>query len=165
MAGHFLSQLSDMKLTLISYEHWLVIVIWFWSSKLLFNSVGFQGRQVLTETRAGSAHLFLSGLMTVPVSQASRLPVFTELELDCTIGNLISQITNLWLVFLYADTQLDLGAVLVFSSLGISRSSTVIMAYLMHSFQFSLKVHHCRPSHRYWLDLQFIFAPEASLLW
>lgn len=39
----------------------------------------------------------------------------------------------------FIDTQLDLGAVLVFSSLGISRSSTVIMAYLMHSFQFSLK--------------------------
>ncbi|XP_048823266.1 serine/threonine/tyrosine-interacting-like protein 1 [Lagopus muta] len=39
----------------------------------------------------------------------------------------------------FIDTQLDLGAVLVFSSLGISRSSTVTMAYLMHSFQFSLK--------------------------
>ncbi|XP_072209388.1 serine/threonine/tyrosine-interacting-like protein 1 [Excalfactoria chinensis] len=39
----------------------------------------------------------------------------------------------------FIDAQLDLGAVLVFSSLGISRSSTIIMAYLMHSFQFSLK--------------------------
>ncbi|NXJ11769.1 STYL1 protein, partial [Odontophorus gujanensis] len=39
----------------------------------------------------------------------------------------------------FIDTQLDLGAVLVFSSLGISRSSTVTVAYLMHSFQFSLK--------------------------
>ncbi|NXK48776.1 STYL1 protein, partial [Chauna torquata] len=39
----------------------------------------------------------------------------------------------------FIDAQLDLGAVLVFSSLGISRSSTVTMAYLMHSFQFSLK--------------------------
>ncbi|XP_021271058.1 serine/threonine/tyrosine-interacting-like protein 1 isoform X2 [Numida meleagris] len=39
----------------------------------------------------------------------------------------------------FLHTQLDLGAVLVFSSLGISRSSTVTMAYLMHSFQFSLK--------------------------
>ncbi|XP_015736219.1 serine/threonine/tyrosine-interacting-like protein 1 isoform X2 [Coturnix japonica] len=39
----------------------------------------------------------------------------------------------------FIDAQLDLGAVLVFSSLGISRSSTAIMAYLMHSLQFSLK--------------------------
>ncbi|KFQ57909.1 Serine/threonine/tyrosine-interacting-like 1, partial [Pelecanus crispus] len=33
----------------------------------------------------------------------------------------------------FIDAQLDCGAVLVFSSLGISRSSTVTMAYLMHS--------------------------------
>ncbi|XP_053940655.1 serine/threonine/tyrosine-interacting-like protein 1 [Cuculus canorus] len=39
----------------------------------------------------------------------------------------------------FIDAQLDSGAVLVFSSLGISRSSTVTMAYLMHSCQFSLK--------------------------
>ncbi|NXI99076.1 STYL1 protein, partial [Psophia crepitans] len=39
----------------------------------------------------------------------------------------------------FIDTQLDHGAVLVFSSLGLSRSSTVTMAYLMHSCQFSLK--------------------------
>ncbi|KFM01561.1 Serine/threonine/tyrosine-interacting-like 1, partial [Aptenodytes forsteri] len=39
----------------------------------------------------------------------------------------------------FIDAQLDRGAVLVFSSLGISRSSTVTMAYLMHSCQFSLK--------------------------
>ncbi|NXQ97485.1 STYL1 protein, partial [Sagittarius serpentarius] len=39
----------------------------------------------------------------------------------------------------FIDAQLDHGAVLVFSSLGISRSSTVTMAYLMHSCQFSLK--------------------------
>ncbi|NXP48353.1 STYL1 protein, partial [Heliornis fulica] len=39
----------------------------------------------------------------------------------------------------FIDTQLDHGAVLVFSSLGISRSSTVTMAYLMRSCQFSLK--------------------------
>ncbi|NWR64017.1 STYL1 protein, partial [Bucorvus abyssinicus] len=39
----------------------------------------------------------------------------------------------------FIDAQLDGGAVLVFSSLGISRSSAVIMAYLMHSCQFSLK--------------------------
>ncbi|KAM9257382.1 LOW QUALITY PROTEIN: serine/threonine/tyrosine-interacting-like protein 1 [Cariama cristata] len=39
----------------------------------------------------------------------------------------------------FIDAQLDCGAVLVFSSLGISRSSTVTMAYLMHSCQFSLK--------------------------
>ncbi|NXW49607.1 STYL1 protein, partial [Nyctiprogne leucopyga] len=39
----------------------------------------------------------------------------------------------------FIDIQLDDGAVLVFSSLGISRSSTVTMAYLMHLYQFSLK--------------------------
>ncbi|KFZ50777.1 Serine/threonine/tyrosine-interacting-like 1, partial [Podiceps cristatus] len=39
----------------------------------------------------------------------------------------------------FIDAQLDHGAVLVFSSLGISRSSTVTMAYLIHSCQFSLK--------------------------
>ncbi|KAM6315535.1 serine/threonine/tyrosine-interacting-like protein 1 [Podargus strigoides] len=39
----------------------------------------------------------------------------------------------------FIDTQLHQGAVLVFSSQGISRSSTVTMAYLMHSCQFSLK--------------------------
>ncbi|XP_054064543.1 serine/threonine/tyrosine-interacting-like protein 1 isoform X3 [Rissa tridactyla] len=39
----------------------------------------------------------------------------------------------------FIDAQLDRGAVLVFSSLGISRSSTVTIAYLMHSCQFSLK--------------------------
>ncbi|NWH57719.1 STYL1 protein, partial [Geococcyx californianus] len=39
----------------------------------------------------------------------------------------------------FIDTQLNDGVVLVFSSLGISRSSTVTMAYLMRSCQFSLK--------------------------
>ncbi|XP_005525896.1 PREDICTED: serine/threonine/tyrosine-interacting-like protein 1 [Pseudopodoces humilis] len=39
----------------------------------------------------------------------------------------------------FIDTQLDVGAVLVFSSLGISRSSTATMAYLMHSCRFSLQ--------------------------
>ncbi|XP_010021160.1 PREDICTED: serine/threonine/tyrosine-interacting-like protein 1, partial [Nestor notabilis] len=39
----------------------------------------------------------------------------------------------------FIDAQLDHGAVLVFSSLGISRSSTGIMAYLIHSCLFSLK--------------------------
>ncbi|XP_025962930.1 serine/threonine/tyrosine-interacting-like protein 1 [Dromaius novaehollandiae] len=39
----------------------------------------------------------------------------------------------------FIDAQLNYGAVLVFSSLGISRSSTVAMAYLMHSSQLSLK--------------------------
>ncbi|KFZ46640.1 Serine/threonine/tyrosine-interacting-like 1, partial [Antrostomus carolinensis] len=39
----------------------------------------------------------------------------------------------------FIDAQLDHGAVLVFSSLGISRSSTVTMAYLMYSCGFSLK--------------------------
>ncbi|NWX05067.1 STYL1 protein, partial [Caloenas nicobarica] len=39
----------------------------------------------------------------------------------------------------FIDAQLDRGAVLVFSSLGISRSSTATMAYLIHSCQFSLK--------------------------
>ncbi|NWH77897.1 STYL1 protein, partial [Piaya cayana] len=39
----------------------------------------------------------------------------------------------------FIDTQLGSGAVLVFSSLGISRSSTATMAYLMRSCRFSLK--------------------------
>ncbi|NXG58936.1 STYL1 protein, partial [Hemiprocne comata] len=39
----------------------------------------------------------------------------------------------------FIDAQLDHGAVLVFSSLGMSRSSTVTVAYLMHSCCFSLK--------------------------
>ncbi|RLV90588.1 hypothetical protein DV515_00014407 [Chloebia gouldiae] len=39
----------------------------------------------------------------------------------------------------FIDAQLHVGAVLVFSSLGISRSSTVTMAYLMHSCHFSLQ--------------------------
>ncbi|XP_057271478.1 serine/threonine/tyrosine-interacting-like protein 1 [Pezoporus wallicus] len=39
----------------------------------------------------------------------------------------------------FIDAQLDHGAVLVFSSLGISRSSTGVMAYLIHSCMFSLK--------------------------
>ncbi|NWU81559.1 STYL1 protein, partial [Onychorhynchus coronatus] len=39
----------------------------------------------------------------------------------------------------FIDAQMDVGAVLVFSSLGISRSSTAIMAYLMHSCRLSLK--------------------------
>ncbi|NWX86662.1 STYL1 protein, partial [Nothoprocta ornata] len=39
----------------------------------------------------------------------------------------------------FVDAQINYGAVLVFSNLGISRSSTVIMAYLMHSSQFTLK--------------------------
>ncbi|PKU38116.1 hypothetical protein llap_11580 [Limosa lapponica baueri] len=42
----------------------------------------------------------------------------------------------------FIDAQLDHGAVLVFSSLGISRSSTVTIAYLMHFCQFSLKDNH-----------------------
>ncbi|NXY34808.1 STYL1 protein, partial [Pomatorhinus ruficollis] len=39
----------------------------------------------------------------------------------------------------FIDAQQDVGAVLVFSSLGISRSSTATMAYLMHSCRFSLQ--------------------------
>ncbi|KAJ7401926.1 serine/threonine/tyrosine-interacting-like protein 1 [Pitangus sulphuratus] len=51
------------------------------------------------------------------------------------------------------DAQMDGGAVLVFSSLGISRSSTAIMAYLMHSCRLSLKgawdyLLKCKPSMR-----------------
>ncbi|NXT75406.1 STYL1 protein, partial [Zapornia atra] len=53
----------------------------------------------------------------------------------------------------FIDAQLDHGAVLVCSSLGISRSSTVTMAYLMHSCLFSLKrawdhVLTCKPDAR-----------------
>ncbi|NXU20832.1 STYL1 protein, partial [Pardalotus punctatus] len=39
----------------------------------------------------------------------------------------------------FIDAQLDAGAVLVVSSLGISRCSTATMAYLMHSCRFSLQ--------------------------
>ncbi|NXA80986.1 STYL1 protein, partial [Thryothorus ludovicianus] len=39
----------------------------------------------------------------------------------------------------FIDAQLEVGAVLVFSSLGMSRSSTATMAYLMHSCRFSLQ--------------------------
>ncbi|NWW30595.1 STYL1 protein, partial [Panurus biarmicus] len=39
----------------------------------------------------------------------------------------------------FIDAQLEVGAVLVVSSLGISRSSTATMAYLMHSCRFSLQ--------------------------
>ncbi|NWX56188.1 STYL1 protein, partial [Promerops cafer] len=39
----------------------------------------------------------------------------------------------------FIDAQLDVGAVLVLSSLGMSRSSTATMAYLMHSCRFSLQ--------------------------
>ncbi|XP_077643621.1 serine/threonine/tyrosine-interacting-like protein 1 [Lonchura striata] len=39
----------------------------------------------------------------------------------------------------FIDAQLAVGAVLVSSSLGISRSSTATMAYLMHSCRFSLQ--------------------------
>ncbi|NXO84068.1 STYL1 protein, partial [Sitta europaea] len=39
----------------------------------------------------------------------------------------------------FIDAQLEVGAVLVFSSLGLSRSSTATLAYLMHSCRFSLQ--------------------------
>ncbi|XP_067393906.1 serine/threonine/tyrosine-interacting-like protein 1 isoform X2 [Emydura macquarii macquarii] len=39
----------------------------------------------------------------------------------------------------FIDAQMALGAVLVFSTLGLSRSSTAIMAFLMHSFHYPLK--------------------------
>ncbi|NXG00048.1 STYL1 protein, partial [Sakesphorus luctuosus] len=53
----------------------------------------------------------------------------------------------------FIDAQMDVGAVLVFSSLGISRSSTATLAYLMHSCRFSLKgawdyLLKCKPSMR-----------------
>ncbi|NXM09069.1 STYL1 protein, partial [Tyrannus savana] len=53
----------------------------------------------------------------------------------------------------FIDAQMEGGAVLVFSSLGISRSSTAIMAYLMHSCRLSLQgawdyLLKCKPSMR-----------------
>ncbi|KFW86390.1 Serine/threonine/tyrosine-interacting-like 1 [Manacus vitellinus] len=53
----------------------------------------------------------------------------------------------------FIDAQMDVGAVLVFSSLGISRSSTAIIAYLMHPCRLSLKgawdyLLKCKPSMR-----------------
>ncbi|NXO03998.1 STYL1 protein, partial [Rhinopomastus cyanomelas] len=55
---------------------------------------------------------------------------------DSLEANLLSSFAT---ICHFIDAQLNHGAVLVFSSLGISRSSTVIMAYLIHSCQFSLK--------------------------
>ncbi|NXR53815.1 STYL1 protein, partial [Hippolais icterina] len=60
-----------------------------------------------------------------------HVPVPDSLEAD-----LFSSFTT---ISHFIDAQLDVGAVLVFSSLGISRSSTVTMAYLMHSCRFSLQ--------------------------
>ncbi|XP_037736312.1 serine/threonine/tyrosine-interacting-like protein 1 isoform X7 [Chelonia mydas] len=40
----------------------------------------------------------------------------------------------------FIDAQMALGAVLVFSTLGLSRSSTAVMAFLMHSSHYPLKV-------------------------
>lgn len=45
----------------------------------------------------------------------------------------------------------------MFSSLGISRSSTVTMAYLMHSCRFSLQVCHWHSPHRSCLCTPFLF--------
>ncbi|XP_065274519.1 serine/threonine/tyrosine-interacting-like protein 1 isoform X1 [Emys orbicularis] len=39
----------------------------------------------------------------------------------------------------FIDSQMALGAVLVFSTLGLSRSSTAVMAFLMHSSHYPLK--------------------------
>nr|XP_042713671.1 serine/threonine/tyrosine-interacting-like protein 1 isoform X3 [Chrysemys picta bellii] len=39
----------------------------------------------------------------------------------------------------FIDAQMTLGAVLVFSTLGLSRSSTAVMAFLMHSSHYPLK--------------------------
>ncbi|XP_077692946.1 serine/threonine/tyrosine-interacting-like protein 1 isoform X4 [Eretmochelys imbricata] len=39
----------------------------------------------------------------------------------------------------FIDAQMALGAVLVFSTLGLSRSSTAVMAFLMHSSHYPLK--------------------------
>ncbi|NXY73526.1 STYL1 protein, partial [Glareola pratincola] len=71
------------------------------------------------------ATLFAEGSRYLHVS----VPDSLEADLFSTFGTICH----------FIDAQLDRGAVLVFSSLGISRSSTVTMAYLMHSCQFSLK--------------------------
>ncbi|KAM6403141.1 serine/threonine/tyrosine-interacting-like protein 1 [Rhynochetos jubatus] len=71
------------------------------------------------------ATLFAEGgkYLHIPVPDSLEADLFSSFDTICH----------------FIDAQLDRGAVLVFSSLGISRSSTVTMAYLMHSCQFSLK--------------------------
>ncbi|XP_075761063.1 serine/threonine/tyrosine-interacting-like protein 1 isoform X2 [Pelodiscus sinensis] len=49
----------------------------------------------------------------------------------------------------FIDAQLALGAVLVFSTLGLSRSSTAVMAFLMHSFHYPLKSQRAPPGEKY----------------
>ncbi|NXC77891.1 STYL1 protein, partial [Anhinga anhinga] len=71
------------------------------------------------------ATLFAEGGKTLHIS----VPDLFEADLFSTFATICH----------FIDAQLDHGAVLVFSSLGISRSSTATMAYLMHSRQFSLK--------------------------
>ncbi|XP_051491903.1 serine/threonine/tyrosine-interacting-like protein 1 isoform X1 [Apus apus] len=70
------------------------------------------------------ATLFTEGKnLHIPVPDSLEADLFSSLPTICH----------------FIDAQLAHGAVLVFSSLGISRSSTVIMAYLMHSCCFSLQ--------------------------
>ncbi|NWT14026.1 STYL1 protein, partial [Vireo altiloquus] len=59
----------------------------------------------------------------------------------------------------FIDAQLDVGAVLVFSSLGISRCSTVTMAYLMHSCRFSLQ-----GAWKYLLKCQMNIRPNSGFV-
>ncbi|XP_066057821.1 LOW QUALITY PROTEIN: serine/threonine/tyrosine-interacting-like protein 1 [Chamaea fasciata] len=59
----------------------------------------------------------------------------------------------------FIDAQLDVGAVLVFSSLGVSRSSTATVAYLMHSCRFSLQV-----SWKYLLNCKMNMRPNRGFV-
>ncbi|NXS85220.1 STYL1 protein, partial [Erpornis zantholeuca] len=59
----------------------------------------------------------------------------------------------------FIDAQLDVGAVLVFSSLGMSRCSTVTMAYLMHSCRFSLQ-----GAWKYLLKCQMNIRPNSGFV-
>lgn len=142
-------QIPDVKVTLMCNEALSGHCHWCCTSRPHFNS-GFLRKE----------NAYRNGSWQCP-SAAVRAPegsclsgcsppvsAVTELVLDSATGSSISQLTNLWLAFLASDAQLEVGAVLVFSSLGISRSSTATMAYLMHSCRFSLQVCHCHSPHR-----------------
>ncbi|NWV46523.1 STYL1 protein, partial [Daphoenositta chrysoptera] len=59
----------------------------------------------------------------------------------------------------FIDAQLDVGAVLVLSSLGMSRCSTATMAYLMHSCRFSLQ-----RAWKYLLKCQMNIRPNSGFV-
>ncbi|NXV83352.1 STYL1 protein, partial [Atlantisia rogersi] len=84
---------------------------------------------------------------TPPAEGGTHLHITIPDSLEADLFSTFATISH------FIDAQLHHGAVLVCSSLGISRSSTVTMAYLMHSCLFSLKrawdhVLKCKPDAR-----------------